>query len=130
MPANLGFLGLSRLAKPLTGEEGRKILERDRYRCQYCGLDGLTSFENSLIMSVDFIQPRARKGKKERSGRQGCESGGVRVPVPSIACFGRLAYPGHAEVTKHDVPGRRSHRPPRRKLRRWERPGWQANREA
>jgi len=40
-------------------------LERDRYRCQYCGLDGLTSFENSLIMSVDFIQPRARKGKKE-----------------------------------------------------------------
>jgi hypothetical protein len=62
---NLGFLGLSRLAKPLTGEEGLKILERDRYRCQYCGLDGLTSFENSLIMSVDFIQPRARKGKKE-----------------------------------------------------------------
>jgi hypothetical protein len=65
MPANLGFLGLSRLAKPLTGEEGLKILERDHYRCQYCGLDGLTSFENSLIMSVDFIQPRAHKGKKE-----------------------------------------------------------------
>jgi len=65
MPANLGFLGLSRLAKPLTGEEGMKILERDRYRCQYCGLDGMASFENSLIMSVDFIQPRARKGKKE-----------------------------------------------------------------
>jgi 5-methylcytosine-specific restriction endonuclease McrA len=65
MPANLGFLGLSRLAKPLTGEEGLKILERDHYRCQYCGLDGMASFENSLIMSVDFIQPRARKGKKE-----------------------------------------------------------------
>ena len=65
MPTNLGFLGMSRLAKPLTGEEGLKILERDRYRCQYCGLDGLTSFENSLIMSVDFIQPRAHKGKKE-----------------------------------------------------------------
>jgi 5-methylcytosine-specific restriction endonuclease McrA len=65
MPANLGFLGLSRLAKPLTGEEGLKVLERDQYRCQYCGLDGMASFENSLIMSVDFIQPRARKGKKE-----------------------------------------------------------------
>ena len=65
MPANLGFLGFSRLAKPLTGEEGLKILERDQYRCQYCGLDGLTSFENSLIMSVDFIQPPARRGKKE-----------------------------------------------------------------
>jgi 5-methylcytosine-specific restriction endonuclease McrA len=65
MPANLGFLGLSRLAKPLTGEEGLKILERDHYRCRYCGLDGMASFENSLIMSVDFIQPRALKGKKE-----------------------------------------------------------------
>ena len=59
------FSGSAVIAKPLTGEEGLKILERDRYRCQYCGLDGLTSFENSLIMSVDFIQPRARKGKKE-----------------------------------------------------------------
>ncbi len=65
MPANLGFLGLSRLAKPLSGEEGLKILERDQYRCQYCGLDGMASFENSLIMSVDFVLPRARKGKKD-----------------------------------------------------------------
>lgn len=56
--------GLSRLAKPLTSAEGHKILERDRYRCQYCGLDGLASFENSLIMTVDFVHPRARKGKK------------------------------------------------------------------
>jgi 5-methylcytosine-specific restriction endonuclease McrA len=65
MPANLGFLGLSRLAKPLTSEEGLKILERDHYRCQYCGLDGVASFENSLIMTVDFVLPRARKGKKD-----------------------------------------------------------------
>jgi 5-methylcytosine-specific restriction endonuclease McrA len=65
MPANLGFLGLSRLAKPLTAEEGLKILERDHYRCQYCGLDGVASFENSLIMTVDFVLPRARKGKKD-----------------------------------------------------------------
>ena len=58
------LLGLSRLAKPLTSAEGNKILERDRYQCQYCGLDGLTNFENSLLMTVDFIHPRARKGKK------------------------------------------------------------------
>jgi 5-methylcytosine-specific restriction endonuclease McrA len=57
-------LGLSRLAKPLTSDEGRRILERDHYRCQYCGLDGLANFENSLIMTVDFVQPRAKKGKK------------------------------------------------------------------
>jgi 5-methylcytosine-specific restriction endonuclease McrA len=61
---NTKFLGLTRLAKPLTSEEGRRILERDQYRCQYCGLDGMSSFENSLIMTVDFVQPRAHKGKK------------------------------------------------------------------
>lgn len=58
------LLGLTSLAKPLTSEEGRRILERDKYRCQYCGLDGMSSFENSLIMTVDFLLPRAKKGKK------------------------------------------------------------------
>jgi 5-methylcytosine-specific restriction endonuclease McrA len=56
---------INRLAKPLTLEEGRKILERDKYRCQYCGLDGLGNFDNSLVLSVDFVVPRARKGKKD-----------------------------------------------------------------
>src|SRR5437588_11834824 len=60
----LGKLGLMPLAKPLSTEEGHRILERDRYRCQYCGLDGLSCFENSLVMTVDFIIPRAHKGKK------------------------------------------------------------------
>src|SRR6202166_4812697 len=63
MPLDLMTLRL--VERPVTKEEGLKILERDQYRCQYCGLDGMASFENSLIMSVDFIQPRARKGKKE-----------------------------------------------------------------
>lgn len=53
-------------ASQLTWEEGLNILKRDRFRCQYCGLDG-TNFENSLVMSVDFIVPRARKGKKDPS---------------------------------------------------------------
>jgi 5-methylcytosine-specific restriction endonuclease McrA len=61
---NTNLLGLARLAKPLTSDEGRRIIERDQYRCQYCGLDGMSSFENSLIMTVDFVQPRAHKGKK------------------------------------------------------------------
>ena len=60
--ANLmNFIGR---AQPVTLKEGLGILERDRYHCQYCGLDGMTSFENSLIMSVDFIVPRAQGGKK------------------------------------------------------------------
>jgi 5-methylcytosine-specific restriction endonuclease McrA len=58
------LLGLTQLAKPLTSTEGRRILERDHYCCRYCGLDGLSNFENSLIMTVDFVHPRAHKGKK------------------------------------------------------------------
>ena len=65
MRAVLGRLGLIPLAKPLTSEEGRQVLDRDGYRCQYCGLDGLDNFENSLVMSVDFVVPRARQGKKD-----------------------------------------------------------------
>jgi 5-methylcytosine-specific restriction endonuclease McrA len=64
MPISRLF-GLTGLAKPLTSEEGRRVLERDQYRCQYCGLDGASSFENSLIMTVDFVHPRAHKGKKD-----------------------------------------------------------------
>jgi 5-methylcytosine-specific restriction endonuclease McrA len=61
----LKLFGVERRAKALTLEEGMRILDRDHYRCQYCGLDGLASFENSLIMSVDFVLPRIRRGKKE-----------------------------------------------------------------
>lgn len=58
------LLSLASPATPLTSQEGRRILERDQYRCQYCGLDGMAQFENSLIMTVDFVHPRAHKGKK------------------------------------------------------------------
>ena len=59
------LFGLTGLAKPLTSEEGRRVLERDRYCCQYCGLDGTSNFENSLVMTVDFVHPRAQKGMKD-----------------------------------------------------------------
>jgi 5-methylcytosine-specific restriction endonuclease McrA len=59
------FVRLTSLVKPLTWDEGLNILERDRFRCQYCGLDGVASFENSLLMTVDFVIPRARKGKRD-----------------------------------------------------------------
>jgi hypothetical protein len=58
--------------KPVTREEGLRILERDQYRCQYCGLDGKASFENALAMSVDFVIPRARKGKKDDRNLVAC----------------------------------------------------------
>jgi 5-methylcytosine-specific restriction endonuclease McrA len=70
MPLNL--MTLSLVDSPVTLKEGLKILERDDYRCQYCGLDGRASFENALVMRVDFVVPRARKGKKEPSNLVAC----------------------------------------------------------
>ena len=56
-----------RRVSPLTREEGVKILMRDRFTCQYYGLDGTASLENALMMTVDFVIPRALRGKKDPS---------------------------------------------------------------
>src|ERR1700682_5988240 len=63
---------LSMVALPVTLQEGLRILERDDHRCQYCGLDGRASFENALVMRVDFVIPRAQKGKKDSSNLVAC----------------------------------------------------------
>ena len=68
----LSLMTLSLVDSPVTLQEGVKILERDDYRCQYCGLDGRASFENALVMRVDFVVPRARKGKKEPGNLVAC----------------------------------------------------------
>jgi len=68
----LSILTLSLVDSPVTKAEGRKIIERDDYRCQYCGLDGRASLENALVMRVDFIIPRARKGKKKPQNLVAC----------------------------------------------------------
>src|SRR5579859_410938 len=70
MPLSLTTFSL--VDSPVTVEEGRKILERDDYRCQYCGLDGRASFDNALTMRVDFVIPRARKGKKSPDNLAAC----------------------------------------------------------
>jgi 5-methylcytosine-specific restriction endonuclease McrA len=68
----LDLMTLSLVSQPVSMEEGVKILERDHYRCQYCGLDGLASLDNALAMSVDFVVPRARKGKKDPQNLVAC----------------------------------------------------------
>jgi 5-methylcytosine-specific restriction endonuclease McrA len=67
---NLATLTLT--TAPVTLKEGLAILERDQHRCRYCGLDGNASFENALAMSVDFVKPRARKGKKDPNNLVAC----------------------------------------------------------
>ena len=68
----LSIMTLSRVDMPVSQVEGLKILERDQYCCRYCGLDGKASFENALVMSVDFVVPRARKGKKDPANLVAC----------------------------------------------------------
>jgi 5-methylcytosine-specific restriction endonuclease McrA len=70
MPFNV--MTLSRVDMPISQAEGLKILERDQFCCRYCGLDGKASFENALVMSVDFVLPRARKGKKDPANLVAC----------------------------------------------------------
>jgi 5-methylcytosine-specific restriction endonuclease McrA len=70
MPFNI--MTLSLVDRPVSPSEGMKILERDQFCCQYCGLDGRASFENALVMSVDFVVPRARKGKKDPANLVAC----------------------------------------------------------
>ncbi len=70
MPLHLSTLHF--VAAPVTLQEGIKILERDDYKCRYCGLDGRASFENALVMSVDFVVPRAHKGKKDVTNLVAC----------------------------------------------------------
>jgi 5-methylcytosine-specific restriction endonuclease McrA len=60
------------VAKPVTRVQGLHILERDHYCCQYCGLDGRSSFENALLIGVDFVMPRARRGRKVPSNLVAC----------------------------------------------------------
>jgi 5-methylcytosine-specific restriction endonuclease McrA len=70
MPWNMTTL--SKVDMPVSLAEGLKILERDQYCCQYCGLDGRANFDNALVMSVDFVVPRARKGKKDPANLVAC----------------------------------------------------------
>jgi 5-methylcytosine-specific restriction endonuclease McrA len=97
MPINL--ISFSLVDSPVTVEEGRKILERDDYVCRYCGLDGRASFENALVMRVDFVVPRARKGKKDPSNLVACCS-------PCNTIKGTRVYKSFDEA-KADVLARR-----------------------
>lgn len=97
MPINLVTLSL--VDSPVSAEEGRKILERDNYVCQYCGLDGRASFENALVMRVDFVVPRAHKGKKTPDNLVAC-------CVPCNTIKGKKVYASF-DKTKADVLARR-----------------------
>jgi len=41
-----------------------KVFRRDRFKCYYCGLDGLRNFENWLVLTIDHIRPHAKGGQR------------------------------------------------------------------
>ena len=88
------IMTLSRVDMPVSQAEGLRILERDQFCCQYCGLDGKASFENALVMSVDFVLPRARKGKKDPANLVACCR-------PCNTIKGTKVYKNFEEAKKH-----------------------------
>jgi 5-methylcytosine-specific restriction endonuclease McrA len=90
----LSLLNFSLVEAPVTMKEALNILERDDYRCQYCGLDGRATFENALMMTVDFVMPRAKKGKKTPENLVACCK-------PCNAIKGTKVYSGFDEARVH-----------------------------
>ena len=94
---------LSIVDMPVSQAEGLKILERDNFCCQYCGLDGRASFENALVMSVDFVVPRARKGKKDPANLVACCR-------PCNTIKGTRVYKSFEDAKKHVLAQRETMR--------------------
>ena len=101
MPLNL--MSLTLVDAPVTREEGLKILERDSYVCQYCGLDGRASLENALVMRVDFVIPRAHKGKKDPKNLVAC-------CTPCNTIKGTKVYASFADAKKYVLERREEFR--------------------
>lgn len=97
------IMTLSRVDMPVSQAEGLKILERDQFCCQYCGLDGKASFENALVMSVDFVLPRARKGKKDPANLVACCR-------PCNTIKGTRVYKSFEDAKKHVLAQRETMR--------------------
>ena len=80
--------------RPVTREEAMKVFKRDHYVCQYCGLDGSHSFENWLILTIDFIHPRIRGGSRGMDNL-------VTACQPCNLVKGKRVYPTLEEAKKH-----------------------------
>ncbi|MGH9432095.1 MAG: HNH endonuclease [Terriglobia bacterium] len=46
----------------LKREEALRVFEKDHFKCQYCGMDMLSSFESWMLLTVDHIHAYARGG--------------------------------------------------------------------
>ena len=86
MPLNL--MSLTLVDAPVTHAEGLKILERDK---------------NALVMRVDFVLPRAHKGKKDPKNLVAC-------CTPCNTIKGTKVYASFADAKKHVLERREEFR--------------------
>ncbi len=86
-------------APRLSREEAMHVFKRDRFKCVYCGLDGLHSFENWLILTVDHIYPHAKGGSRRLDNL-------VTACQPCNLIKGKRVYKSF-EDAKHHVQAKR-----------------------
>ncbi|MGH9327337.1 MAG: HNH endonuclease [Terriglobia bacterium] len=86
----LFFGNIPRVAR----EEAMKVFRRDHYRCQYCGLEGLASFENWMLLTVDHIHAYARGGSLKADNQ-------VTACQPCNAIKGTKDFKSLAEAKKY-----------------------------
>ncbi|MBI4167274.1 MAG: HNH endonuclease [Acidobacteria bacterium] len=87
-------------APRLPREDAMKVFRRDHFTCRYCGLDGLQSFENWLILTVDHIHPHARGGGRHLENL-------VTACQPCNLIKGKRVY-GSMEAAKKHVLAKRA----------------------
>jgi len=81
-------------APRLSRQDALKIFKRDHFICQYCGLNGLASFDNWLILTVDHVHPHARGGGRHIANL-------VTACQPCNLIKGRREYSTFETAKKH-----------------------------
>ena len=92
-------------ANGIVGAEACRRAAPDGY--SICGFNAQAISQNPVMYAKLPYDPV--KDFVPRSGQQSRESWKVKVLPPSIARFGRLAYPLLGEVTDRDMRGSKSH---------------------
>jgi len=107
---------LPRRVKVRSSQYLNNLIEQDhrRVKQRIRPMLGFKRFDHAVV-TISGIE-LAEKIKKGGAADKAASFSGVGVPVSSIACFGRLAYPMHVKVTRHVLLGRRRHRLLRREL--------------
>ncbi len=78
----------------ISREGAMKVFKRDHFKCQYCGLDGLHSFENWLVLTIDHVHPLARGGSRSMDNL-------VTACQPCNIVKGKRVYPSREEAKLH-----------------------------